>query len=105
MRGTLPTSEFNSASGLTIVNGPPLLVDPPAVPSQKDNSDQLLGVVEQSLLKRLVIQGSAWTIMGHGCSQGLRLVSNLVLTHLLFPRAFGVMMLVNIFVHGFDLPQ
>ncbi len=40
------------------------------------------------------------TIVGYGGSQALRLASNLILTRLLFPEAFGVMSLVWVFLQG-----
>jgi O-antigen/teichoic acid export membrane protein len=45
-------------------------------------------------------RGSAWTLAGYGASQALRLVSNLVLWRLLYPEAFGMMALVNVFMQG-----
>lgn len=45
-------------------------------------------------LKTLVLRGSTWTIIGAGSGHALRLVSNLILTRLLFPEAFGIMALV-----------
>ncbi|NBD15134.1 MAG: oligosaccharide flippase family protein [Cyanobacteria bacterium] len=53
--------------------------------------------------KKLAIQGAAWTVFGYGFSQGLRLVSNLVLTRLLVPELFGLMALVNTFITGLNL--
>jgi len=47
--------------------------------------------------------GSLWILFGFGTSQVLRLSSNLVLAHLLFPEAFGIMALVNIFVQGLQM--
>jgi O-antigen/teichoic acid export membrane protein len=38
-----------------------------------------------------VVRGGSWTIIGNIGSQGLRFASNIWLTHLLFPAAFGVM--------------
>jgi len=38
-----------------------------------------------------VIRGGGWTIAGNFGGQALRFVSNIWLTHLLFPAAFGVM--------------
>jgi len=51
-------------------------------------------------LKARALKGSAWTIAGFGSSQVLRLGSNLVLTRLLFPEAFGLMALVSVFMQG-----
>ncbi|MDJ0576740.1 MAG: oligosaccharide flippase family protein [Xenococcaceae cyanobacterium MO_234.B1] len=54
-------------------------------------------------LKKLAIRGAAWTILGYGTSQILRLGSNLVLTRLLVPELFGLMALVNVFIIGLNL--
>ncbi len=54
------------------------------------------GKTSQSLFKR-VIRGSIWTIGGHGASQIIRLASNLIISRLLFPEAFGLMALVTPF--------
>lgn len=51
-------------------------------------------------LKALAVRGSIWTMTGYGASQVLRLGSNLVLAWLLFPEAFGLMALVNVFMRG-----
>lgn len=51
-------------------------------------------------LKKLAIVGAAWTTVGYGGSQLLRLGSNLILTHLLAPEHFGVMAIVNVFMIG-----
>ncbi len=47
--------------------------------------------------------GSAWSLGGYAFGQALRLVANLVLTRLLFPEAFGLMTLVNVFVQGLQM--
>jgi O-antigen/teichoic acid export membrane protein len=51
-------------------------------------------------LKSLTIQGVAWTLAGDGGNQILRLVSNLVLTRLLVPEMFGLMVMVNVVQQG-----
>jgi O-antigen/teichoic acid export membrane protein len=48
-------------------------------------------------------RGATWTVLGFGASQLLRLGSNLILTRLLFPEAFGLMAIVLVFVSGFVL--
>jgi O-antigen/teichoic acid export membrane protein len=53
-----------------------------------------------STLKNRVISGSMWTILSYGAGQILRLAGNLVFARLLFPEAFGVMAMVNVFVQG-----
>lgn len=54
-------------------------------------------------LKRRALIGSVWTLIGHGSGQLLRMGSNLILTRLLVPEMFGVMMLVNVFVGGLQM--
>lgn len=51
-------------------------------------------------LRRLAVRGSVLEILGYGGAQALRLGSNLVLTRLLFPEAFGLVALVNILNTG-----
>ena len=51
----------------------------------------------QNLRKR-VISGSLWTGMNMGGTMVLRLASNMVLTRLLFPEAFGMMAIVQVFI-------
>jgi len=53
--------------------------------------------------RRLAIRGSAFELGGFGIAQGLRLGSNLVLTRLLFPEAFGLIALVAIVLQGLEL--
>lgn len=58
------------------------------------------GDLVQFSLKKAFLHGSAWSFAGYAAEQGLRLAGNLVLTRLLFPKAFGLMALVNIFLQG-----
>ncbi|WP_368188431.1 oligosaccharide flippase family protein [Aestuariibius sp. HNIBRBA575] len=51
-------------------------------------------------LQARALRGSSMTILRIGGENGLRLISNLILTRLLFPEAFGIMALVQIFVIG-----
>jgi O-antigen/teichoic acid export membrane protein len=46
------------------------------------------------------IRSSTWTVLGYGGSQFMRLAANLILTRLLFPEAFGIMALVQVFMMG-----
>ncbi len=46
-------------------------------------------------LKARVFKSGSWTLAGYGYAQVLRFVSNLILTRLLFPQAFGLMMIVQ----------
>lgn len=50
-----------------------------------------------------VMRSSAWSALGYFGSQGLRLASNLILTRLLFPEAFGMMTLVSVFLVGLTM--
>lgn len=50
-----------------------------------------------------VMRSSAWTVLGYGTSQAMRLASNLILTRLLFPEAFGLMALVTVFIVGLTM--
>lgn len=54
-------------------------------------------------LKRRALLGSIWTLASHGLGQVLRLASNLILTRLLFPEAFGLMALVYTFLVGLEM--
>ncbi|MEM6662605.1 MAG: oligosaccharide flippase family protein [Pseudomonadota bacterium] len=49
------------------------------------------------------LRASALTIFQTGASTLLRLISNLILTRLLFPEAFGLMSLVFVFITGLGL--
>lgn len=52
-----------------------------------------------SLMAR-ALRSSMLTVSGYGFAQVVRLLSNLVLTRLLFPEAFGLMALVTVFLTG-----
>jgi O-antigen/teichoic acid export membrane protein len=54
-------------------------------------------------LKAKAIRGSAWTLAGFGAQQVIRLGSTLILTRLLFPEAFGIMALANVFMVGLQM--
>jgi len=53
--------------------------------------------------RKQALSGSVWTLLGYGATQVIRLGSNLVLAHLLFPEAFGIMALVNVFIQGLHM--
>ena len=65
-------------------------------------SPVITGLRGDGLLAR-VMRGSAWTALGYGASQAMRLASNLILTRLLFPEAFGLMALVTVFIVGLTM--
>lgn len=53
--------------------------------------------------KQSAVHGSLWTLGGYGTGQLIRLGSNLILARLLFPGAFGLMALVNVFMQGLEM--
>jgi O-antigen/teichoic acid export membrane protein len=54
-------------------------------------------------LKKRVINSSMWTLGSYGGRQLIRLGSNVILAKLLFPEAFGLMMLVSVFMQGIGM--
>jgi len=56
-----------------------------------------------SSLKKLAFSGAIWSFLGYGFGQGMRLISNLFLTRLLFPEVFGLMSLISTFIIGIAL--
>lgn len=64
------------------------------------------GILQQLRGGRLmarVMRSTSWILLGYGGSQGLRLASNLILTRMLFPEAFGMMALVGLVTVGLML--
>ncbi|MEI8312967.1 MAG: oligosaccharide flippase family protein, partial [Verrucomicrobiota bacterium] len=53
--------------------------------------------------RKRALAGSAWTLFGYGGAQVIRLGSNLILAHMLYPAAFGVMALVTVFMQGLQM--
>lgn len=73
-----------------------------ALPLKGENSNIIEKAGIPSITSRFFF-GSVWVICGHMTSQAIRLASNLILTRLLFPEAFGLMALVNIFLQGLEM--
>ena len=73
------------------------LETPASVSKSLDSGAAPAGTCMTSLKSR-AIRASIWVIGGYGVQQALRLGSNLILTRLLFPEAFGLMALVNVFM-------
>ena len=61
---------------------------------------RLASVFQGSSLRARAMRSSVLTVGGFGASQIIRLASNLILTRLLFPEAFGMMALVMVFIQG-----
>ncbi|MGX4677222.1 oligosaccharide flippase family protein [SAR92 clade bacterium H246] len=53
-----------------------------------------------SELKARALRGSTWTVIGYSITQATRLGSNLILTRILFPEAFGLMAIIQVFIQG-----
>lgn len=62
-----------------------------------------LGIEQWSSLRGRVVTGSLWSFGGYAVNQVLRLAGNLILTRLLFPEAFGLMALVQVFMTGLEM--
>ena len=58
---------------------------------------------EASDTRRLAIRGSGWLLGGQVLNQGLRLVSNLILTRLLAPELFGLIALAQVVNRGVSM--
>ena len=57
---------------------------------------------KRSLSDRAV-QGSVVVVVGYAGREMIRLAGNLILTRLLFPDAFGLMVIVNTVIHGLNM--
>ena len=54
-------------------------------------------------LKKRAINSGLWVTVGYGLQQVLRLGSNLILTRLLFPEAFGLMAIIQTVMIGLTM--
>ena len=81
----------------------PPATDPAAPATDPEPGAAAPAAERQPSLIRLAVKASAWTVLGYGTGQVLRFGSNLVLTRLLFPEAFGMMALVNVFMQGLQM--
>lgn len=59
--------------------------------------------IQGSGLMARAVRSASWMILGFGGSQAMRLASNLILTRILFPEAFGVMALITVITTGLVL--
>lgn len=57
----------------------------------------------QAPIAQRAARAGMWSIGGYFAAQSLRLLSNLLLTRLLFAEAFGLMALVSVFLQGLSL--
>jgi len=61
------------------------------------------GVLGGNRLMARVARSASWIMLGYGASQLIRLASNLILTRLLFPEAFGLMAIISVVTVGLML--
>jgi len=64
---------------------------------------QVKDTIKGDKLKARAVRGSFWTMLGYGVSQAIRLASNLILTRILFPEAFGLMAIIQVFMQGISM--
>jgi len=60
-------------------------------------------LAERGSLRAAAARATLASLAGDGASQALRFASNLILTRLLFPEAFGLMALVNVALQGLEM--
>ena len=70
--------------------------------AQQRPAGRMRNFVHGQGLAMKALRGGALTILGFGGSQALRFASNLILTRILFPEAFGLMALVYVFMQGLN---
>ncbi len=58
--------------------------------------DRVRSIFSGESLRDRTLTGGAILIVGEAYSNGLRLLSNLIMTRLLYPEAFGIMLVVNL---------
>lgn len=63
---------------------------------------RLKGLATGEGLVQRALRGSAFTIIGFGGQQAIRLASNLILTRLLFPEVFGIMAIIMVVIQGLN---
>jgi O-antigen/teichoic acid export membrane protein len=82
----------------------PQAFDPPA-----SSKSPVLSGLEKAMMQmrrwmeKPAARGSFWTIVSYGSTQALRLLGNVLLSRLLFPEAFGILAIVNVFVQGLQM--
>ena len=59
--------------------------------------------IKGSGLMARIVRSASWVVVGYGAGQALRLASNLILTRILFPEAFGLMALITMVLIGLAL--
>ncbi len=59
--------------------------------------------LETSSLKQRVLRAGSWVLAGHVASQAIRLASNIIVSRMLAPEAFGLMAVVYVMIVGLTL--
>lgn len=67
---------------------------------QQSSTDQ---IEREKGLKERLLGGAVWTVISQVVGNGIRLASNLILTRLLYPEAFGIMALVQVFLQALQM--
>ncbi len=62
--------------------------------------NRVVNAFRGSQLTARILRSTSWVIVGYGGAQAIRLASNLILTRILFPEAFGLMALVTMVTVG-----
>lgn len=62
-----------------------------------------LALIRGDSARARVIRGTMMTMVNFGGSKALRLLSNLILTRILFPEAFGMMAIVTVFIGALEM--
>jgi len=57
----------------------------------------------KQLYNSRIVNAGIWSLGGHGVSQVLRLASSLIMTRLLLPEMFGIMVIANMIITGLSL--
>ena len=71
---------------------------------QPDTNDNLAQVFASRFhLRHPAVKAAVWHFGDYAYSQGLRFASNLILARLLVPEDFGLMLLVNLVLHGLEM--
>ena len=65
--------------------------------------NRLFGALKGDRVRARILRGTGFTIFRTLGGSAMRLASNLILTRLLFPEAFGLMALVQIFIFGLQM--
>jgi O-antigen/teichoic acid export membrane protein len=74
--------------------------DTPEAPSRSPAEEEGAAPAPPRPLRLLAIRGSFYTFLGYGIAQVIRFGGNVILTTLLFREAFGLMVMINVFLQG-----